>query len=82
MSGLKALTDFKVQVVVTRKEHKDEMTLLIQLKEEASHPEKLKEEIERSVRDVMKAREDVRFVPKGTISDGGGKKIEDQRTWE
>jgi len=71
----------KYQVLVTRKEHKDEMTFLIQLKEEVSQPEKLKEEIERSVRDVMKVRGDVQFVPKGTIPDGA-KKIEDQRTWE
>jgi phenylacetate-CoA ligase len=57
------------------------MTLLIQLKEEVPQPERLREEIERSVRDVMKVRGDVRFVPKGTIPDGG-RKIEDQRTWE
>jgi phenylacetate-CoA ligase len=71
----------KYQVVVTRKEHKDEMAFLIELKEEISQPEKLKEEIERSVRDVMKVRGDVQFIPKGTIPDGA-KKIEDQRTWE
>jgi phenylacetate-CoA ligase len=71
----------KYQVVVTRKEHKDEMTFLIELKEEVSQSEKLKEEIERSVRDVMKVRGDAQLVPKGTIPDGG-KKIEDQRTWE
>ncbi len=47
------------------------MTLLIQLKEEVSQPQKLKEEIERSVRDVMKVRGNVRFVPKGTVPDGG-----------
>jgi phenylacetate-CoA ligase len=71
----------KYRVVVTRKEHKDEMAFLIELKEEISHPEKLSEEIERSVRDVMKVRGDVQFVPKGTIPDGP-KRIDDQRTWE
>jgi phenylacetate-CoA ligase len=69
------------QVRVTRKEHKDEMTFRIELKEEASQPEKLKEEIERSIRDVMKVRGNVEFVPKGTIPEGA-RKIEDQRTWE
>jgi phenylacetate-CoA ligase len=69
------------QVVITRKEHKDEMTFRIELKEGVSQPEKLKEEIERSIRDVMKIRGDVEFVPKGTIPEGA-KKIEDQRTWE
>ena len=71
----------KYQVVVTRKEDKDEMIFRIELKEEVSQPEKLKEEIERSIRDVMKVRGDIQFVPKGTIPDGT-KKIEDQRTWE
>ncbi|HYA93010.1 MAG TPA: AMP-binding protein [Thermodesulfobacteriota bacterium] len=71
----------KYQVVVTRKEHKDEMTFLIELQEENNQSDRLKEEIERSVRDVMKVRGGVKFVSKGTIPDKG-KKIEDQRTWE
>jgi len=71
----------RYQVVVTRKEHKDEMTYRVELKEETLQPEKLKEEIEKSIRDVMKVRGDVQFVPKGTIPDGA-KKIADQRTWE
>ena len=71
----------KYQVAVTRKEDKDEMTFRIELKEEIPQPEKLKEEIEKSIRDVMKVRGDVQFVPSGTIPEGA-KKIEDQRTWE
>jgi phenylacetate-CoA ligase len=69
------------QMVIKRKEDKDEMTLRIELKEEVSQLEKLKQEIEQSIRDVMKIRGNVQFVPKGTIP-GGAKKIEDQRTWE
>jgi phenylacetate-CoA ligase len=71
----------KVQVVVTRRDQKDEMTFQIELKEEVLQPEKLKEEIESSIRDVMKLRGDVQITPKGTIPEGA-KKIEDQRTWE
>ncbi len=71
----------KARVVVTRKEHKDEMTFQIELKEEGSQPEKLKGEIEQSIRDVMKVRGEVQFVSKGTIPEGT-KKIEDRRTWE
>jgi phenylacetate-CoA ligase len=71
----------KYQVVVVRREQKDEMTFRIELKEEVSQPEKLKEEIESSIRDVMKLRGDVQFIPKGTIPEGA-KKIEDQRSWE
>jgi hypothetical protein len=40
-----------------------------------------KERIERSVRDVMRVRSEVKFVLKGTIS-AGAKKIVDRRTWE
>ena len=69
------------QLVLKRKEDKDEMMLRIELKEEVSQLEKLKQEIEQSIRDVMKIRGDVQFVPKGTIPEGA-KKIEDQRTWE
>ena len=71
----------KYRVVVKRREDKDEMIFQIELKEEVSSPEKLKEEIEQSIRDVMKLRGDVQFIPKGTIPEGS-KKIEDQRTWE
>jgi phenylacetate-CoA ligase len=71
----------KYQVVVTRKQDKDEMTFRIELKEEVLEAEKLKEEIEKSIRDVMKVRGDVQIVPKGTIPEGA-KKIDDQRTWE
>jgi phenylacetate-CoA ligase len=68
----------RIQVVVTRKEDKDEMTFRVELKEDISQPEKLKKEIERSVRDVMKVRESS-IVPRGTIPEGA-KKIEDKRS--
>jgi phenylacetate-CoA ligase len=69
------------QLVLKRKEDRDEMMLRIELKEEVSQPEKLGHEIEQSIRDVMKIRGDVEFVPQGVIPEGA-KKIEDQRTWE
>jgi phenylacetate-CoA ligase len=71
----------KYQVVVTRKEHKDEMTFRIELKEQITQSDRLIEEIEKSIRDVMKVRGEVQFVAPGTLLEGG-KKIEDQRTWE
>jgi phenylacetate-CoA ligase len=71
----------RYQIRITRREHKDEMTFLIELRGEDSQSDKLKEGIETSARDVMKVRSEVRFVSKGTIPDGA-KKIEDQRTWE
>ncbi len=71
----------KYQVVVTRKEHKDEMTFRIELKGEVPQPEKLKEEIEKTIRDVIKVRGNVEFVPKGSVPEGA-RKIDDQRSWE
>ena len=71
----------KYQVVVRREKHKDEMIFRIELKEELTQVEKLKEKIEGSIRDMVKIRGDVQFVPKGTIP-VGAKKIEDQRIWE
>ena len=71
----------RYQVVLERKEHKDEMIFRIQLKQGVASTQTLKEEIERSVRDVMKVRGVVEFVPEGTLPDGA-KKIDDRRTWE
>jgi phenylacetate-CoA ligase len=71
----------RYQVRITRSAHKDEMTFLIELEKEEAQSDKLREGIENSVRDVMKVRGEVKFVSKGVIPDGG-KKIEDQRTWE
>ena len=68
-------------MVIKRKEDKDEMIFRIEFKEEFLQPQELEQEIGQSIRDVMKIRGDVRFVPKGTIPEGA-KKIEDQRTWE
>ncbi len=71
----------KLQVVVTRRGHKDEMIFRVELQEGTSPVEPLKEEIEKSIRDVMKVRGEVQFIPRGTIP-AGAKKIDDQRTWE
>src|SRR4030043_1467292 len=71
----------KYYMVIKRKEDKDEMIFKIELKEEVPQPEKLKQEIEQSIRDVMKIRGDVQFISKGTIPEGA-KKIKDERTWE
>jgi phenylacetate-CoA ligase len=71
----------RVQVMVTRKENKDVMTFRIELKENVPPLEPLKETMERSIRDVMKLRGEVQFLPRGTIPEGS-KTIEDQRTWD
>jgi phenylacetate-CoA ligase len=71
----------RAQIVVTRKEDKDEMTLIVEPKEAGTALESLKGEIERSIREVMKLRGEVCFVPAGTLPEAA-KKIEDKRTWD
>jgi phenylacetate-CoA ligase len=69
------------RVVVTRERDQDIMTFQVELKDENVEKEKLKEDLKNTIRDVMKVRGDVEFVPQGTIPEGA-KKIEDKRTWD
>jgi phenylacetate-CoA ligase len=71
----------RCQVLVTRTQHKDIMTFNVELKGEIPQSENLKEEIEKSIREVMKVRGDAQFVRPGEIPEKS-KKIEDRRTWD
>lgn len=72
---------FKYQVVITREEHKDVMTFVVELVEETDRPEMIRGRIERDIKDVLAVKGAVQIVPRGTIPDLH-KKIEDKRTWE
>jgi len=67
--------------VVTRERDQDIMTFQVELRDENVDKEKLRESIQDTIRDVMKVRGDVEFVPQGTVLEGA-KKIEDKRTWD
>ena len=69
------------QVVVTRKEYRDEMTIYIELKEEVTDKTGLKRRVEQEVQEVLKVRGEVVFVQKGGIPDRA-RKIDDRRIWE
>jgi phenylacetate-CoA ligase len=69
------------QVVVTRKEYRDEMTLYIELKEEVTDKLNLKRKVEGEVQEVLKVKGEVLFIQKGGIPDRA-KKIDDRRIWE
>jgi phenylacetate-CoA ligase len=71
----------KYRMVLTRKEHKDLMTFEVELREGTPPDDRMKEDVERTIRDVIKLRGEVLFVAKGAIPEGG-RKIEDQRTWD
>jgi phenylacetate-CoA ligase len=69
------------RIVVTRERDQDVMIFQVELKDEGIDKEKLRKNLQNTIRDVMKVRGDVEFIPRGTIPEGG-KKIEDKRTWE
>ena len=69
------------QVVVTRKEYRDEMTIYIELKEEVTDKISLKGRVEKEVQEVLKVRGEVVFVQRGGIPDRA-RKIDDRRIWE
>jgi phenylacetate-CoA ligase len=72
---------FKYQVIITREDHKDVMTFLVEVKEETSRPQILRARIERDIKDLLTVKGVVRIVPRGTIPDHH-KKIEDRRSWD
>ena len=72
---------FKYQVVITRENHKDVMTFVVELKEEILRPEVLQGRIERDIKEFLTVKGVVQIVPRGTIPDLH-KKIEDRRTWD
>lgn len=69
------------RVVVTRERDQDIMTFQVELRDENVDKGKLRKAIQNTIRDVMKVRGEVGFVPHGTIPKGA-KKIEDERTWD
>ncbi len=69
------------QVVVTRKEYRDEMMIYIELKEEVVDKIGLKRKIESEVQEVLKVKGEVLFTVRGGIPDRA-KKIDDRRIWE
>ena len=71
----------RYQLVVTRPQHRDEMTLKVELANEAADKERLRSALDKDFRDVCKVRFDrVEFVPKGTIAEGA-KRIADERVY-
>jgi phenylacetate-CoA ligase len=69
------------QIVVTRKDYRDEMAIYIELKEEVADKANLKRGIEREVQEVLKVKGEVVFTVRGGIPDRA-KKIDDRRIWE
>lgn len=71
----------KYQMVITRRDERDEMTFRVELKEGGKDLNRLKEEIEKTIREVTTLRGEVQFVKKGEIGEDV-KKIQDLRKWD
>ena len=69
------------QIVVTREEHRDRMTVYVELKEEYADQPSLKRRVEKEMEEVLKVKGEVVFIVKGGIPDRA-KKIDDRRIWE
>ena len=70
------------QVVITRKGQRDEMTINLELKDEAIDKQKLTSELAKTYQEVCRVRADkIQFVAKGTIPKER-RIILDERTWE
>ncbi len=69
------------QVVVTRKDYRDQMVVYVELKEEVADQIGLKRAVEREIEEVLKVKGQVEIVPSGGIPDRA-KKIDDRRIWE
>lgn len=72
---------FKCQVVITRENHTDVMTFVIETKEDIAETGRLAARIERDIKDMLTIKGVVKIVPRGSIPDFH-KKIEDKRSWE
>jgi phenylacetate-CoA ligase len=72
---------FRYQMVITRKDHVDLMTVIVELKEDLSEALSLQRRMEREVEEMLGVRGSIQIVPRGTLPDGH-RKIEDQRRWD
>lgn len=72
---------FKYQIVITRKNYIDLMTVIVEVKEDISETLSLQRRMEREIEEMLGVRGSVQMVPRGTLPDRH-RKIEDQRSWD
>jgi phenylacetate-CoA ligase len=72
---------FKYQMVITRKNHMDIMTLIVEVKEGISDSTLLQRRMEREIEEMLGVRGSVQIVSRGTLPDRH-RKIDDQRKWD
>jgi phenylacetate-CoA ligase len=70
----------RVQAIVTREGHHDELEVLAEVASPEQAPAGLAERLVEALRDELKVRPAVRLVPTGSIP-AGAKRIDDRRVW-
>lgn len=70
----------RAQVVIDRRDYQDQLLFRIELHEEVDR-ERLTAELQKSIRDLLKLRAEVEYVPRGTL-EGVEKRILDLRKWD
>jgi phenylacetate-CoA ligase len=70
----------RYHVVVDREERGDEITFFLELENEQIDQERLKAQLQVAIKEALKVRGKVEFIPKGSIPKGA-KTIEDRRAW-
>jgi len=70
----------KYHVVIAREEKGDEITFYVELENEHIDRERLKAHLQVAIKQALKLRGKVEFIPKGSIQEGL-KTIEDRRDW-
>ncbi len=68
------------QVVITGEKRGDEMTFHVELEKENIDKERLKHQLQDAIKEALKLRCKVEFIPKGSIREDA-KTIEDRRDW-
>jgi len=71
----------RFQAVVTREQHQDVLTYLVELGGEAADQGALKSKLAEALREVLKVRGEVQIAAPGTIAPGASKII-DRRVWK
>ena len=72
---------FKYQVIITRKDHTDHMSMVVEVADDYPKKDILKARLERDLKDLLTIKGEARVVRQGSIPDFH-KKIDDKRTWE
>jgi phenylacetate-CoA ligase len=71
----------RFQAIVTRQKHQDHLEYDVELAAPIGDPASLAARLADALREAVKVRGEIRFVPAGTIAEGA-KRVDDRRVWK